>query len=251
MSGGGVKDRGAVIKAFGTGRGLGRSPIGHTHPRSRRQVLRPLLAASVPRAVLCVRACACVWCFRLAPSFMFLAGSLSSLQAPLADHFAAVNEFCARARAGGGAALVHCFRGKSRSAACVVQLLMRPAAEGGRGLSLRDALRATRAARPAVDINPGFRRALMDLERQLWPGREPSVVLDLRSRRPVLSSAARPSKRAAAPPSYGGGEPSGSDDGEAPRPAFGRDPRQSPAPTPGRYRPKPAVRRRRRLPASS
>ena len=85
---------------------------------------------------------------------------------------------------------MHCFRGKSRSAACVVQILMQV-----EGLSLKEAMAATRAARPTIDINVGFRKLLMELEGQLWPGREPSVVLKLKSRRPTLTSSRRPPAR--------------------------------------------------------
>jgi len=80
---------------------------------------------------------------------------------------------------------VHCFRGKSRSTTAVVQYLMHS------GMKLKEALAITKAARPSIDINVGFRQALMDLERDLWPDEPSSVVLPLKSKRPVLSSASR------------------------------------------------------------
>lgn len=80
---------------------------------------------------------------------------------------------------------MHCFRGKSRSTTAVVQYLMHS------GMKLKEALAITKAARPSIDINVGFRQALMDLERDLWPEEPPSVVLPLKSKRPVLSSASR------------------------------------------------------------
>ena len=82
--------------------------------------------------------------------------------------------------------LVHCFRGKSRSATAVVQYLMQV-----EQLTLKEAMDATKQARPSIDINVGFRQALMDLEQALRPGAPPSVVLSLKSRRPALSSASR------------------------------------------------------------
>lgn len=58
-------------------------------------------------------------------------------------------------------------------------------------MSLKEAMDTTKQARPSIDINVGFRQALMDLERKLRPQEAPSVVLSLKSRRPVLSSASR------------------------------------------------------------
>jgi hypothetical protein len=94
------------------------------------------------------------------------------------------------ALASGGAVLVHCFRGKSRSTTAVVQYLMHT------GLKLKVALDITKAARPSIDINVGFRQALMDLEKELWPHEPPSVLLSLKSKRPVLTSAARSTSNA-------------------------------------------------------
>jgi len=45
-------------------------------------------------------------------------------EAPLDDHFDAINTFVQTAIAEGGVAFVHCFRGKSRSATSVIQFLM-------------------------------------------------------------------------------------------------------------------------------
>jgi hypothetical protein len=76
--------------------------------------------------------------------------------------------------------------GKSRSAAAVVELLM-----ARRGLRLNEAINLTSQARPVIDIAPTFKQQLMDLELKLWPDLPPSVVLSLKSRRPVLSSSSR------------------------------------------------------------
>jgi hypothetical protein len=45
-------------------------------------------------------------------------------EAPLDEHFDAINDFIRSAVAEGGVAFVHCFRGKSRSATSVIQYLM-------------------------------------------------------------------------------------------------------------------------------
>ena len=126
-------------------------------------------------------------------------------KAPLHEHFDAINDFVRHALATGGGVLVHCFRGKSRSAASVVQFLMQE-----HGLSLKDALFATKTARPGIDINCTFKQQLMDLEAKLWPGKAPSIVLSLKSRKPVLTSAGGktpPKKLANENKNVGGREP--------------------------------------------
>ena len=45
-------------------------------------------------------------------------------EAPLGEHFDAINDFIRNAIAAGGVVFVHCFRGKSRSATSVIQYLM-------------------------------------------------------------------------------------------------------------------------------
>jgi hypothetical protein len=105
--------------------------------------------------------------------------------APLADHFDAINAFIVAAlESSPGSVLIHCFRGKSRSATACVQHLM----QCGPKLRLREAMGAVKGARPVVNINFTFKKELMDLERRLWPDEPPSLVLKLTSRKPVLTS---------------------------------------------------------------
>jgi len=104
-------------------------------------------------------------------------------EAPLRDHFDAMSAFIRTARASGGVVLVHCFRGKSRSATAVIQYLMQC-----EGLSLKTAHGLVKAARPMVQLNVGFRKQLMELEAELHPGSLPSMIFKLKSRAPVLSS---------------------------------------------------------------
>ena len=84
--------------------------------------------------------------------------------APDADigaHF----DFCfdfirdALARADGGGVLVHCFRGKSRSATICAMYMMRAL-----GMSYDEAIATIRAARPTAAPNSGFERALRRLD---------------------------------------------------------------------------------------
>lgn len=84
--------------------------------------------------------------------------------APDADigaHF----DFCfdfirdALARADGGGVLVHCFRGKSRSATICAMYMMREL-----GMSYDEAIATIRAARPTAAPNSGFERALRRLD---------------------------------------------------------------------------------------
>jgi len=106
--------------------------------------------------------------------------------APLDEHFDAMNDYITAAIAEGGNVLVHCFRGKSRSATTVISYLM-----SVKKMDLRSALRKTKDARPSIQLNVGFKKLLMDLERRLYPDQEPSIQLKLMSRKPVLSSMKR------------------------------------------------------------
>lgn len=112
--------------------------------------------------------------------------------APLAEHFEDINKYTSSVIAAGGVVLVHCFRGKSRSATAVVQYLMQC-----HDMTLKEAMSRTKKARPVIDINVTFRKALMDLEARLRPGEEPSVKLRLTSKKPILSSANRPRSKSA------------------------------------------------------
>ena len=93
--------------------------------------------------------------------------------------------------AGSGNVLVHCVRGKSRSACTVVAHLM-----AVRGLSLRLAMREVHNARPTCSINTGFKRQLQALESRLRPGEEPSIVLKLASKKPKSLSSAKDARAA-------------------------------------------------------
>lgn len=75
--------------------------------------------------------------------------------ADLLPHVEAANAFIAGARACGGAVLVHCYAGQSRSAALVIAYLMQ-----AQGLGLMEAWALTRAARPCAQPNSGFLRQL-------------------------------------------------------------------------------------------
>ena len=77
-------------------------------------------------------------------------------------------DFMAAALAGGGAVLVHCAQGVSRSAAVATAHLMRT-----RGLDYDDALAALREGHPAAAPNEGFAaqlRLFHDMGCQLDPG---------------------------------------------------------------------------------
>jgi hypothetical protein len=82
--------------------------------------------------------------------------------APIAEHFEGVGRFIGEARRGGGAVLVHCMCGVSRSASLVLSYLM--AAEG---MTLRAAFAHAKARRPVIAPNPTFARALQRRERAL------------------------------------------------------------------------------------
>lgn len=63
---------------------------------------------------------------------------------------------------GGGAILVHCYAGVSRSASCVIAFLMQEC-----GLTFLEAMTFVRKKRPIVFPNFGFQRQLMDFEKAL------------------------------------------------------------------------------------
>lgn len=84
---------------------------------------------------------------------------------PAADvkqHFEAASSFIATALAAGGAVLVHCMAGCSRSATLVTAHIMRT-----ERLCASVALQSVGKARPIVDPNQGFREQLRDLETDL------------------------------------------------------------------------------------
>ena len=114
--------------------------------------------------------------------------------ADLMAHVGAANAFISEAHATGGAVLVHCYAGQSRSAALVIAHLI------SQGMGFLDAWATTRRARPCIQPNSGARvcppavsGSGAPLERSVWL--LPAALL-----RPVLR------KRAAlnvGPPGHG------------------------------------------------
>lgn len=79
--------------------------------------------------------------------------------ADLGEHLPAALAFIEEGRRAGGV-LVHCLAGQSRSAALIAAHLV-----AGEGLTLSDALRVLRTARPCAAPNAGFMHQLAELER--------------------------------------------------------------------------------------
>ncbi|NWS72060.1 DUS12 phosphatase, partial [Crotophaga sulcirostris] len=75
--------------------------------------------------------------------------------ADLLSHLDACAAFIDAARAGGGAALVRCHAGVSRSVAVVTAYLMKT-----EGLGWQEAYAAVRAAKPDAEVNPSFQEQL-------------------------------------------------------------------------------------------
>ena len=84
------------------------------------------------------------------------------------DYFHDAFAFIDEARNGGGAVLVHCFQGKSRSVAFVTAYVMCMARA-----SFLEALDAVRRARPNAEPNPGFCIQLRKFERSGWKVKVP------------------------------------------------------------------------------
>ena len=78
-------------------------------------------------------------------------------------HFAEALAFLRGVRAAGGICLVHCEYGVSRSGTIVLAALM-----AEEKINLRRAIESVRAARPQVQPNPGFHRALVLFEKELF-----------------------------------------------------------------------------------
>ncbi|KAF4804912.1 Dual specificity protein phosphatase 12 [Turdus rufiventris] len=89
--------------------------------------------------------------------------------------------FLGAARAGGGAALVRCHAGVSRSVAVVAAYLMKT-----QGLGWEEALAAVRAAKPDAQVNPGFQGQLQ-LYEAMGCAVDTSSVLYKRYRLEMLS----------------------------------------------------------------
>lgn len=88
--------------------------------------------------------------FVRAPFSHLLPGLLVHFSADLLAHLEASNAFIAGALQRGGAVLVHCYAGQSRSAALVIAHLIT-----SQGLCLMDAWALTRRGRPCAQPNSG------------------------------------------------------------------------------------------------
>jgi len=101
--------------------------------------------------------------FKEKGSFQYLHLDLyDTSEADISQHFEPVSDFISDALAGGGAVLVHCYAGQSRSASLLAAHLMLK-----HNLPLGKALSQLQAARPSVCPNVGFLRHLKALEAKL------------------------------------------------------------------------------------
>jgi hypothetical protein len=111
----------------------------------------------------------------------FFPGAFGYLRVPVPDepgvqisaHFGESYDFIEGALAGGGAVLVHCVMGRSRSATLIVAYLMRK-----HGLAMLDALERVRAVRPAIAPNPSFAVQLLRYERSLGLSTHAPAIAD-------------------------------------------------------------------------
>lgn len=85
-----------------------------------------------------------------------------SADVDLEEHFDDCFAFIDEARQSGGAVLVHCFAGRSRSVTVVVAYLMKTY-----GMNFSQAFDLVRAKRPQATPNPGFVVQLKQFERKL------------------------------------------------------------------------------------
>ncbi|MCO5554690.1 hypothetical protein L7F22_008223 [Adiantum nelumboides] len=85
-----------------------------------------------------------------------------SADVDLEEHFDDCFAFINEARQSGGAVLVHCFAGRSRSVTVVVAYLMKTY-----GMNFSEALDLVRTKRPQAAPNPGFILQLKKFERRL------------------------------------------------------------------------------------
>lgn len=120
---------------------------------------RALLAAGITHVVSA--------CAEAAPTFPAEVAHLhvrirDERGAPIGEHFAETFAFIESALEQGGAVLVHCVMGRSRSACLVAAYLMRK-----ERVSLLCALEQIRAARPCIAPIPSFAVQLLRLERSL------------------------------------------------------------------------------------
>ncbi|EFJ10352.1 hypothetical protein SELMODRAFT_418983 [Selaginella moellendorffii] len=87
---------------------------------------------------------------------------LDSADSNLASHFDDCFAFIDEAKASGGAVLVHCFAGRSRSVTVIVAYLMK-----SHRWNLSRALELVKSKRPEASPNPGFVLQLQRFEQQL------------------------------------------------------------------------------------
>ncbi|CAD8107359.1 unnamed protein product [Paramecium sonneborni] len=81
----------------------------------------------------------------------------------ISEHFNEAYEFLEKCRKEGKCALVHCQKGKSRSATIVIMYLMKHL-----GMNLREAFKYTKEKRYIVNPNIGFIRQMIQLDQQLY-----------------------------------------------------------------------------------
>lgn len=80
----------------------------------------------------------------------------------IAQHFDCICAFMEMAIQAGGVVFVHCMHGVTRAATAVIVFLMR-----NRNMSFTDAFALLKEARPIIDLNEGFERALREDEKAL------------------------------------------------------------------------------------
>ncbi|XP_057421881.1 dual specificity protein phosphatase 1-like isoform X2 [Lotus japonicus] len=80
----------------------------------------------------------------------------------LKKYFHKCFDFINEAKSQGGAVLVHCYAGRSRSVTIIVAYLMKTL-----GMSLSEALKHVKSKRPQAAPNSGFMRQLEDFEKSL------------------------------------------------------------------------------------
>ena len=81
-------------------------------------------------------------------------------EADISSHLTESHAFISSALAGGGCVLVHCMAGVSRSSSITIHHIMMA------GYSLRDAVKMLKTARPVVQPNTAFAKALVVAEKR-------------------------------------------------------------------------------------
>jgi predicted protein tyrosine phosphatase len=98
-------------------------------------------------------------CFQSCGLSYLRVGIADEAKEDVSEHFTEVFDVIEEARSTGGACLVHCNKGMSRSAILVLAFLVAHC-----NLSAVSALQLLQQKRPAVSPNPGFLGQLLDLE---------------------------------------------------------------------------------------